>query len=213
MIEKYLEFEQDGVKYNLYDMPKGFVVKGDLDLSNKGLTELPDLSEVVIEGSFDCSENELTSLKGAPQKVGEYFCCYANQLTDLEGAPQEVGGDFYCYVNKLMTLEGAPKEIGGCFSCVANQELKSLFKIPKMNEDEKLYCDSELAKKYDLPDVECAISNLYASQVYQNEVAIDKLRRQKGQERAKAQEQATNKVRKLFAAWQAQQAQKDGPEK
>ncbi|MBR1825586.1 MAG: hypothetical protein IJ770_03260 [Alphaproteobacteria bacterium] len=48
MQEKYLEFEQDGVKYNLYNMPKGFVIKGDLDLHGKGLTELPDLSEVIV---------------------------------------------------------------------------------------------------------------------------------------------------------------------
>ena len=65
--KKYLPFEQDGKTYNLYDMPKGFVIKGTLNLSRKGLTELPDLSEVVIEGNFECHDNQLTSLVGVPQ--------------------------------------------------------------------------------------------------------------------------------------------------
>ena len=92
---KYLPFEQDGKTYNLYDLPKGFVIEGDLDLSNKGLTELPDLSEVVVNGDFSCANNKLTSLKGAPKEVGGDFSCAHNQLTSLEGAPKEVGGDFY----------------------------------------------------------------------------------------------------------------------
>ena len=94
MAKKYLEFEQDGVKYNLYDLPDGFVIKGDLDLSDKGLTELPDLSKVTVKGDFDCSSNQLTSLQGTPQEVGGYFYCYNNQLTTLEGAPREVCGSF-----------------------------------------------------------------------------------------------------------------------
>ncbi len=65
-----LIFKQDGNLYDLYDLPEGFVIKGDLDLSNKGLTKLPDLSKVIVEGDFDCFGNQLTSLEGAPQKVG-----------------------------------------------------------------------------------------------------------------------------------------------
>jgi hypothetical protein len=72
------EFEQDGKIYNLYDLPDGFVVEGNLSLRNKHLTELPDLSEVVVNGNFDCSCNNLTSLKGAPQKVGGKFDCGHN---------------------------------------------------------------------------------------------------------------------------------------
>ena len=127
---KYLPFEQDGETYNLYDMPKGFVIKGNLDLWNKGLTELPDLSEVVVKGDFNCSHNKLTSLEGAPQRVGGDFDCNHNQLTSLEGAPKEVGGGFYCYSNRLTSLEGAPKEIGGEFSCSSNQ-LTSLEGAPQ----------------------------------------------------------------------------------
>ncbi|MBR1826012.1 MAG: hypothetical protein IJ770_05445 [Alphaproteobacteria bacterium] len=254
MAEKYLEFEQDGVKYNLYDMPKGFIIKGDLELINKGLTELPDLSEVIVEGSFDCSKNKLTTLKGAPKEVGGDFKCFKNQLTTLEGAPNEVGGDFKCFKNQLTTLEGAPNEVGGHFTCSRNKlitlkgaprevggyfgcsenelttlkgapkevvrefscdgnRLKSLLHLPKIKEEGRIYCDDELAQKYGISKGEFTANELNESSLYQNEVKIYKLRLQKSQERAEKQEQATKDIRAKFAAWQARQTQKDGPEK
>jgi len=127
---KYLPFKQDGKTYNLYDMPKGFVIKGNLNLRGKDLTELPDLSEVVVKEGFYCDDNQLTSLKGAPQEVGGNFICDNNQLTSLEGAPKEVGRGFYCYSNQLTSLEGAPKEVGGDFYCHSNQ-LTSLEGAPQ----------------------------------------------------------------------------------
>ena len=146
-----LSIKQDGQIWDLNDLPDGFVIKGDLDLSGKGLEKLPDLSKVTIEGNFscsgnkltslegapkevggnfDCSRNQLTSLKGAPEKVGGDFSCFENQLTSLEGAPKEVGGDFSCYINRLTSLEGAPEKVGGHFNCSDNQ-LTSLEGAPK----------------------------------------------------------------------------------
>ena len=127
--EKF-EFEQDGKTYSLYDLPAGFVIKDDLDLDEKDLTELPDLSDVVVEGNFRCSYNHLTSLKGAPKEVSGNFYCYNNQLTTLEGAPKEVSGCFYCYNNQLTTLDGAPQKVGGDFDC-SNNELTSLEDAPQ----------------------------------------------------------------------------------
>ena len=138
--KKYLAFKQDGITYNLYDMPKGFVIKGNLDLSDKGLTELPDLSEVVVKGSFYCAYNQLTTLKGAPQTVGGYFYCSDNQLTSLEGSPKEVGRDFNCFSNQLTSLEGAPQRVGGDFNCDNNQ-LTSLEGAPK-EVGRNFYCGS-----------------------------------------------------------------------
>ena len=74
-----------------------------------------------IGGNFDCGNNSLTTLEGAPQEVGGYFGCYDNNLTTLEGAPQKVGGHFSCSHNNLTTLEGAPQEVGGSFSCSSNK--------------------------------------------------------------------------------------------
>ncbi len=126
----FIPFRQDGKTYNMYDMPDGFVIKGDLNLSYKNLTELPDLSKVIVKGDFDCQNNELTSLKGTPQEVGGDFDCSHNNLTSLEGAPQEVGGDFDCHWNNLPSLQGAPQEVGGNFYCYNNQ-LASLQGAPR----------------------------------------------------------------------------------
>jgi hypothetical protein len=46
------------------------VVPGNLNVSNLGLTQLPDLSDVVVQGNFSCLKNNLTSLKGAPRMFG-----------------------------------------------------------------------------------------------------------------------------------------------
>lgn len=75
-------FTQNGQKYDLNHLPDGFVIQGDVELANKELTELPDLSKVVVEGNFDCSDNQLTSLAGAP-KGGRFFNYSNNSLTGL----------------------------------------------------------------------------------------------------------------------------------
>ena len=71
-----------------------------------------------VDAFFDCAGcTSLTSLEGAPQKVGGDFDCYnCTSLTTLEGAPQKVGGAFSCSdCPSLTSLEGAPKKIGGKF--------------------------------------------------------------------------------------------------
>ena len=68
-------------------------------------------------GDINCSNQNLTSLEGAPEEVGGSFYCYDNELTSLEGAPRIVGGDFSCSDNKLTSLKGAPEKVGGRFWC------------------------------------------------------------------------------------------------
>ena len=179
--------KQDGKVWDLFDLPEGFVIKGDLDLSNRGLEKLPDLSKVKVGGDFDCFANNLTSLEGAPKEVGGDFDCFANnltslegapekvsggfdcsdnQLTSLEGAPKEVAGGFNCFSNQLTSLEGAPKEVGGAFYCSRNQ-LTSLEGAPKEVEG-LFYCDREIAKKYGLND-KFTFDDLKASELYNKE--------------------------------------------
>ena len=121
--------------------PDGTVdVNGDVDISQKQLTEIPIQfgkisgnfycynnnlttlkgAPIYVGGDFTCSYNKLTSLKGAPEYVGGHFYCYNNNLTSLDGAPKYIEGDFYCNKNKLTSLEGAPKKVGGIFSCSGN---------------------------------------------------------------------------------------------
>lgn len=75
-----------------------------------------------IEGDFVCSNNDITTLEGAPDYVGGDFTCFNNKkLTTLEGGPTHVGGGFNCPTNNLATLKGAPKFVGGGFNCVSNR--------------------------------------------------------------------------------------------
>ncbi|MCK9472063.1 MAG: hypothetical protein M0Q88_09970 [Bacilli bacterium] len=121
-------------------------VDGKVDLYDKKLKVLP-LKFRKVSGNFECSFNELTSLKGSPQTVGGNFYCRGNQLTTLEGAPQSIGGFFYCNNNQLTSLEGAPQSIGGCFFCSYNQ-LTTLEGVHK-RVGGIFWCDSNKLKNID----------------------------------------------------------------
>ncbi len=77
------------------------VAQHGIDLSNRGIQALPDLSGVTVLGDFNCSGNKLTSLKGAPKKVYGKFDCSNNDLTSLEHGPEMVEGDYISHGNKL----------------------------------------------------------------------------------------------------------------
>jgi hypothetical protein len=93
-------------------------VDGNVDLYNKGLIKIP-FNFNRVSGFFYCDNNQLTSLEGAPQSVGDFYC-HNNQLTRLEGAPQSVR-NFVCYDNQLTSLEGAPQNFDGVFYCHNNK--------------------------------------------------------------------------------------------
>jgi hypothetical protein len=95
-------------------------VTGDFNCFNNQLTSLEGAPQTVT-GGFNCHSNQLTSLEGAPLTVGGDFSCVWNQLTTLKGAPQTVRGGFYCFNNQLTTLEGAPWKVEGSFSCHSNK--------------------------------------------------------------------------------------------
>ena len=114
-------------RMNLTQIPAKFkYVGGYFSCSNNRLTSLQGAPQKVggyfsCGGNFYCDNNKLTTLEGAPQKVGGYFSCSDNRLTSLQGAPQEVGGYFSCSDNRLTTLEGAPQEVGEDFYCSNNR--------------------------------------------------------------------------------------------
>lgn len=130
MIEKWLQ--NMGVENYIINNDMTIDVRGDVILAGYGLKEFPFYIQFnKVSGVFDCSENQLTSLRGCPYEVGNNFICTFNQLTTLEGAPKKVKGLFYCFHNKLTTLEGAPREINGNFDCSYN-DLKSLKGSPEL---------------------------------------------------------------------------------
>jgi hypothetical protein len=110
---------------NFYDqilekIPVKFgVVTGDFNCPNNDLISLEGAPNSV-GGGFKCSGNKLTSLKGVPTSLGGSFDCENNNLTSLEGAPQIIKGLFDCGRNKLTSLKGAPKETSGYFNCAGN---------------------------------------------------------------------------------------------
>lgn len=119
----------------------GDVIKGDVDIHNKNLkniTDILDFSKIEVTGNFICRDNQLTTLEGAPRRVGMGFYCYNNQLTSLKDAPQEIGffttnsrgGTFNCSNNKLTSLKGVPQKVGGGFDC-SNNQLTSLTEAPR----------------------------------------------------------------------------------
>jgi hypothetical protein len=110
-------------------------VDGDFKCYRQGLKDFKGVAFGHIKGNFNCDNNQLTSLEGAPKTVNGYFSCSSNQLTSLEGAPQTVDGSFYCANNQLTSLEGAPQTVGGDFYC-GNNQLTSLNGAPNTIKDD-----------------------------------------------------------------------------
>jgi len=82
--------------------------KGDLVLSElpMRLTKLPPiLKDITVNGWFNCSLNNLTSLENCPKIVNGNFYCSWNKLTSLEGAPQKVDRHFICHSNDVKFTE------------------------------------------------------------------------------------------------------------
>ena len=56
---------------DLDKLPKKMIIKGDIDWSEEYFEKLPDISESIVYGDFDCSDcPNLVSLEGVPQGVG-----------------------------------------------------------------------------------------------------------------------------------------------
>ena len=82
--------------------------------STARLTEMPFVFHEV-NGCFDCSNNSLTTLRGAPVIVHGYFKCSFNRLTSLEGGPLVVDKEYIAYHNKISSLKGAPIVVHNTF--------------------------------------------------------------------------------------------------
>lgn len=78
-----------------------------------------------VEGSFNCSRNNLETLEFAPQYVGANYAAMNCKLTSLGKMPREVGGSVDLSGNKLTSLAGCVKDVGLDFSC-QNNKLETL---------------------------------------------------------------------------------------
>lgn len=114
----------------------------DVNLSQKMLKAIP-IQFGIVKGSFICSSNELTTLKGSPHTCYGYFICSKNKLTNLEGAPSKVSMDFECNDNELTTLKGTLLEVGQNFRCHDNQ-LTNLDYLPHLNKGSITFANNNL---------------------------------------------------------------------
>ena len=133
-IKKFLaKHDETKLVYNkqtgLYD------VHGNIMIQNEDLVNghFPVKFGEVTEGFRCWYSRSLTSLEGAPKKVGTFFDVSHNpNLRSLEGAPQYVGGIFNCIeCSKLTNLKGAPKYVGENFDCWGCKKLISLQGCPE----------------------------------------------------------------------------------
>ncbi len=105
-------------------------VDGNFNCTMQGLTDLKGVRFGNVSGSFDCSNNRIASLEGAPQEVGGGFDCSHNLLKSLEGAAKKIGTSFNCSGNQLTSLEGSPRRTMS-FYCLFN-DLTSLRGAPEI---------------------------------------------------------------------------------
>ena len=130
----------------------GFIdVEEDFDCSLQDLDSFKGIQFGEVKGYFNCGENNLTSLKGAPKKVGFFFSCGHNMLTNLEGSPQSVVGGFSCKDNELTSLEGAPDSVGDYFDCYRNN-LTNLKGAPSSIGGRFLCWDNKLTSLEGFPE-------------------------------------------------------------
>ena len=131
IIKKYKIFESNTEidtickKYNIVNYTinsdNSVDVDGDVNLWDKKLKLIP-LNFNIVNGYFDCGNNNLTSLKGCPVRVGNGFYCHRNKLTSLQYSPQYMeNGDFSCGWNKIESLQYCTELIRSYFSCSYNK--------------------------------------------------------------------------------------------
>jgi hypothetical protein len=70
-----------------------YTATGSISVAAQSLKKLPDLGALIVVGDFDCSQNDLLTLRGAPLEVTGNFICKDNpRLPSLLGLPEKVGG-------------------------------------------------------------------------------------------------------------------------
>ncbi|VVD69356.1 E3 ubiquitin-protein ligase SspH2 [Pandoraea morbifera] len=113
-------------------------VSDSVDLEYCKLTHLP-VRFGKVRGTFNVSNNSLTTLEGSPREVTGNFFASHNQLVDLKGAPAYVRQTFDCAYNNLTTLADLNTEIGWGLACTGNK-LTSLQSPANLDRAWLLYC-------------------------------------------------------------------------
>ncbi len=125
-------------------------VKGPVNLAAKleNLSKLPVVFNKV-EGNFDISDNELTSLEGCPKVVLKDFICLKNEIKTLKGSPKQVDGNFIIIHNHINSFKHSPKIVKGDYICSHNPA-KNLDGINTVEGDifTNVFIETVKAQKY-----------------------------------------------------------------
>ena len=112
IIEGDLLITKDSLSEFINNVPNIKQINGNLELNKLNLDKLPNMSDIIINGDFDCYSNKLVDLIGCPKIIIKSFNCTHNNLISLEGCPNKIGLLFECNFNKnLKTLEFFPESI------------------------------------------------------------------------------------------------------
>lgn len=82
----------------------------DVDLMERNLYELP-FNFNIVNGDFNCCQNELVTLRGSPKKVLGKFDCSGNKIKSLQYSPRYVKNTFNFSYNKISNLKFLSKMI------------------------------------------------------------------------------------------------------
>jgi hypothetical protein len=125
-------------------------VGGDVDLSYFKISNIP-LKFGIIIGNFDCSSNNLTSLKGCPEFVGKGFYCQGNKITSLEYLPKRIGGFIDCNHNKIWSFGGIPDNYSHDeFYCYGNP-IQNIWKLFESSKDIEFFNDCHIIREPENP--------------------------------------------------------------
>lgn len=98
--------DSKNIKNYKIDSDNHISVNGNVDISDNDLKEIP-VQFNIVSGIFNCSYNNLTSLKGAPIKCYSFDCSH-NCLTSFEYGPLELFGNLIANNNKINSLKDFP---------------------------------------------------------------------------------------------------------
>lgn len=104
-IQDWLEFHN----IKKYSIDDNLIVNvdGDVILEKRNIHYFP-FQFGIVDGVFDCSHNELTSLWGSPKEVKYGFNFSYNKLKSLEHTPLIVNGTYDAHNNEIENLDFLP---------------------------------------------------------------------------------------------------------
>ncbi len=117
MIPKFSQFKKINETINKDDYETIEQSLNDFEIQNYEIIQENGKFIVNVNGDIKLRGKNLNRIPFNFGIVSGGFYCTNNQLTSLEGAPNEVGGDFYCRYNPIkFTVEDVKNtKIGGGF--------------------------------------------------------------------------------------------------